>query len=294
MRRPLVAVPCRSCSGVRGARCSSNAHTTCPSTSDPGRSLGCVGSPPMRRGLRRGLKLGAVYGLAAVLVVEVVRPRGGTTLLLDWDEIRRQALASVGDERLPADRLASAAAAYNAFAAELREPLLRTVGGLSPGVRLPDFEALDRASWLEVNIGILSRVMEPLASVARVPDSWLAIAGRAGLNRYVALMLRFLARRVLGQFDPQLLGREPIQPALYLVEPNVAAWERQAGLSGGDLRRWLILHELTHAWQFAGHPWLREHLDGQVEALVGLAVRSATSGGLGRLRAVTTGAPAQW
>jgi len=248
----------------------------------------------VRRGLRRGLKLGAAYGLAAVLVVEAVRPRGGTTLLLDWDEVRRQALASTDDERLPTDRLARAAAQYNALAAELREPLLRAVGGLPPGAGMPDFEALDRVSWLELNVGILSRVMEPLASVARVPDSWLAIAGRAGLNRYVALMLRYLARRVLGQFDPQLLGREPIQPALYLVEPNVAAWERQAGLSGSDLRRWLILHEMTHAWQFAGHPWLREHLDGQVAQLVAAAVRPGPRSGLGRLRAVTLGAPSQW
>ena len=50
---------------------------------------------------------------------------------------------------------------------------------------------------------------------------------------------------------------------------------------------------MTHAWQFAGHPWLREHLDGQVDALVTLAVQTATRGGLQRLRAVA-GAPSQW
>jgi coenzyme F420 biosynthesis associated uncharacterized protein len=99
---------------------------------------------------------------------------------------------------------------------------------------------------------------------------------------------------VLGQFDPQLLGREPVQSALYLVEPNVAEWERQGDLDGEDLRRWLILHEMTHAWQFAGHPWLREYLDGQIDALVALAVRSATGGGFRRLRAVAVGAPSQW
>jgi len=238
--------------------------------------------------------MGALSGLAAVMVAEALRPRGGTTLLLDWDEVARLATASLRDERFPPSRLASSAATYNRLAAELGGPLLETLGGLPPGTRLPPFQALDRAGWLELNVDILRRVMEPLAAVTRMPGSWLAMAGRAGLNRYVALMLAFLGRRVLGQFDPQLLGREPIQPALYLVEPNVAAWERQADLEGDDLRRWLILHEMTHAWQFAGHPWLREHLDGQVEALVGLAVRSATSGGLGRLRAVTTGAPAQW
>jgi len=238
--------------------------------------------------------MGALSGLVAVVVAEVVRPRGGSTLLLDWDEVTRLATAGLREERVPPDRLASYTATYNGLARDLRAPLLETVGGLPPGAQMPDFEALDRSRWLELNVGILRRVMEPLAAVTRVPDSWLAVAGRAGLNRYVALMLVYLGRRVLGQFDPQLLGREPIQPALYLVEPNVAAWERRADLDGEDLRRWLILHEMTHAWQFAGHPWLRDHLDRQVDALVALAVRAATAGGFERLRAVAVGAPSQW
>ena len=248
----------------------------------------------MRRALRRGLAVGAASGLAAVLVTEVTRSRGGTTLLLDWDEVERLAAAGSAAERMSPGRLTAAAAGYQRFAAELTGPMLDAVGGLPAGLRLPEFEALDRARWLELNVGILRRVMEPLESVARVPDSWLAVAGRAGLNRYVALVLRFLAGRVLGQFDPQLLGREPIQPALYLVEPNVAAWERRAQLPGDDLRRWLILHEMTHAWQFAGHPWLRRHMDEQIRALIRLAVPPGRPRGLQRLRAVTIGGSSQW
>ena len=249
---------------------------------------------PVRRGFRRGLAVGALSGLVAVVAAEAVRPRGGSTLLLDWDEVTRLATAGLREERVAPERLASAAAAYSGLAADLTSPLLETLGGLPAGARLPEFQALDRAGWLELNVGILRRVMEPLAAVTRVPESWLAVAGRAGLNRYVALMLVYLGRRVLGQFDPQLLGREPVQSALYLVEPNVAVWERQGELDGGDLRRWLILHEMTHAWQFAGHPWLREHLDRQIETLVSLAVSSATAGGLRRVRAVAIGAPSQW
>ena len=247
----------------------------------------------MTRGFRRGLAVGAAYGLMAALFAEAVRPRGGNTVLLDWDDVSRLALGRLRDQRVEPERLREAAWTYNRFAAAMRAPLVETVGALPEGVSLPEFEALDRPGWLELNVGILRRVMEPLAGVTSVPESWLAVAGRAGLNRYVALMLVYLGRRVLGQFDPQLLGREPIQPALYLVEPNVAAWERQADLDGEDLRRWLILHEMTHAWQFAGHPWLRDHLDRQVDALVSLAVRTATRGGLQRLRAVA-GAPSQW
>ncbi len=248
----------------------------------------------MRRGFRRGLALGAAYGLLTALVAQAVRPRGGPAALLDWDEVTRLATARVRDQRMSADMLAHAAATYNRFAGELRQPLLDAVGGLPAPAQLPDFDALDRAGWLELNVGIMRRVMEPLAAVTRVPDSWLAMAGRAGLNRYVAMLMEFLGRRVLGQFDPQLMGKEPVQPALYLVEPNVAAWQKQAELPGADLRRWLILHEMTHAWQFVGHPWLRDHMDRQIEELIQLATRGAASRGVERLRALTIGVPSQW
>jgi coenzyme F420 biosynthesis associated uncharacterized protein len=230
----------------------------------------------------------------AVLVAEAVRPRGGSAALLDWEEVTRLALGRLREERVSRQRLTHVAEGYNRVAAEVREPMLQAVGGLPGGVALPDFEALDRARWLEVNVAILRRVMEPLAASTRVPETWLSVAGRAGLNRYVALMLEFLSRRVLGQFDPQLLGKEPVQPRLYLVEPNVGSWERQAGLPGDDLRRWLILHEMTHAWQFSAHPWLRDHLDHHVQALVTLSSRSGSSRGMERLRALTVGVPSQW
>jgi coenzyme F420 biosynthesis associated uncharacterized protein len=249
---------------------------------------------PVRRTFRRGLALGAASGVVAVLVAEATRPRGGSAELLDWDEVARLAGGRLRGERMPAAALARAAAGYNRFAGELRAPLLDAVGQLPAGVRLPRFEALDRVGWLELNVGIIRRVMEPLAAVTRVPDSPLALAGRAGVSRYVALMLEFLGRRVLGQFDPKLLGREPVRSALYLVEPNVAAWEREAGLPADDLRRWLILHELTHAWQFEGHPWLRDHMNEQIGGLVELAGRGVSEKGLGRFRAMTVGVPDQW
>jgi len=248
----------------------------------------------MTRGFRRGLAVGAAYGLMAALFAEAVRPRGGNTVLLDWDDVSRLALGRLRDQRVEPERLRESAWTYNRFAAAMRAPLVETVGALPEGVSLPEFEALDRPGWLELNVGILRRVMEPLAAATQVPESWLAMAGRAGLSRYVSLMLEFLSRRVLGQFDPQLLGKEPIRAALYLVEPNVEAWQREAQLNRADLRRWLILHEMTHAWQFAGHPWLRDHMDRQVEALIELSSRSGSARGLDRLRVLTVGVPSQW
>jgi coenzyme F420 biosynthesis associated uncharacterized protein len=35
------------------------------------------------------------------------------------------------------------------------------------------------------------------------------------------------------------------------------------------LRLWIVLHESTHALQFEGYPWLRDHLSGLVEGFTG-------------------------
>jgi coenzyme F420 biosynthesis associated uncharacterized protein len=182
------------------------------------------------------------------------------------------------------------------MAAEVTPALLEAVGGLPADVRMPDFQALDGFSWLDLNIGLLRRAMEPLERSTVVSNSLLAQVGRVSLSRYVATLLGFLSGRVLGQFDPQLLGREPLEHALYLVEPNVASWQDHEDLPGGDLRRWLILHELTHAWQFAAHPWLRQHLNDELGRLVALAAgapEGARRGSLSSLLGLTVGVPAQ-
>ena len=52
--------------------------------------------------------------------------------------------------------------------------------------------------------------------------------------------------------------------------PYVAdsAWQQHAKLPDEDLRRWLILHEMTHAWQFAAHPWLRRYMEESMRELI--------------------------
>src|SRR5205807_3712581 len=44
-------------------------------------------------------------------------------------------------------------------------------------------------------------------------------------------------------------------------------------------RRWLILHELTHAWQFEAHPWLGEYITSKMREML-LSGISATDGSL--------------
>jgi coenzyme F420 biosynthesis associated uncharacterized protein len=158
---------------------------------------------------------------------------------------------------------------------------------------MPPFDALDREGWLDLNLEILRRVVDPVLETGRVPNSLIVEVGRMGVDRYVGYMLGFLGRRVLGQYDPQLFGAEPIGgEGLYLVEPNVEDWAQQANLPGEDLRRWLILHEMTHAWQFAAHPWLRPHMEDSMKVLIESVTRRGPS--VARLAAFAGVLPAQW
>src|SRR5487761_335345 len=247
----------------------------------------------MRRSVGRAAIYGALIGLATAAVAEAVRPRGGTTALVDWDQVRRAARARLENPSLDRHALEVAARGYRVIAAELEKPLLKFVGGLPRGTVLPEFEALDRVGWLDLNLGILRRVIDPVLEAGRVPNSLLVEVGRSGVDHYVAFMLSFIGRRVLGQYDPQLLGAEPVGgEGLYLVETNVEEWGRRANLPDDDLRRWLILHEMTHAWQFAAHSWLRPSMESSMRVLLDSAKKSAAPAA--RLAAFAGVLPAQW
>jgi coenzyme F420 biosynthesis associated uncharacterized protein len=247
----------------------------------------------MRRSVGRAAIYGALLGVVTVAVAEAVRPRGGTSVLVDWDQVRRTARARLDTPSLGRAELTTAAQGYRSMAAELEKPLLRFVGGLPKGASLPGFEALDRVGWLDLNIKILRRAIDPVLESGRVPNSLLVEVGRAGVDHYVAFMLAFIGRRVLGQYDPQLLGAEPIGgEGLYLVETNVEEWGRRADLPAQDLRRWLILHEMTHAWQFAAHSWLRPFMEGSMRVLLNSVSKSTAPAA--RIAAFAGVLPAQW
>jgi coenzyme F420 biosynthesis associated uncharacterized protein len=246
----------------------------------------------VRRRLGRAAIAGIVLGLATAAVAEAVRPRGGTAVLVDWDRVRLIAEPRLGPPS-DAHALAGATRSYRAMAAKLEAPLIDFVGRDPSGLTLPQFRALDREGWLDVNLVIIRRVIDPILEQGRLPNSLLVDVGRAGLDHYIGLLLAFLGHHVLGQYDPQLLGTETLDSSgLYLVEPNVDAWEKAADLPAADLRRWLILHEMTHAWQFAAHPWLRTHIESTMKSLI--QSTTAQVAPAARLAAFAGVLPAQW
>jgi coenzyme F420 biosynthesis associated uncharacterized protein len=234
-----------------------------------------------------------MLGLATAAVAEAVRPRGGTTVLLDWEAVRRTALARLENPTVAPGQLASVAMGYRSLADKLETPLLNFVGGLPKGAVLPPFEALDREGWIDLNLTILRRAVDPVLEAGRMPNSLIVEVGKAGVDRYVGAMLGFLGRRVLGQYDPQLMAAEPLGgEGLYLVETNVIDWQRHANLPEEDLRRWLILHEMTHAWQFAAHPWLRRYMEGSMRVLIDSVTKQGPA--IARYAAFVGVLPTQW
>ena len=242
---------------------------------------------PSRQNVVRVLAAGAA-GVGAVLSARaLLRPQERSTerRLIDWEVVRQVAVDRSG-ERLGAglapDDAARMSAEYDAMAAALA-PLLGEVCDQVP-FPLPRFVALDRRGFIDVNIAIVRRLLEPVERLrATLPESAVTSLGRRVLDRYVGELLGLMSRRVLGQYDPVLslgaleIGELLPEASLYLVEPNVNAVQRDQKIPGDPLRRWLILHELTHAWQFGQHPWLREHL---VEIMRSLLMDGITADGM--------------
>lgn len=147
--------------------------------------------------------------------------------------------------------------------------------GLETKGRLPSAEVVDRREWIDLNIASL-RVMsaEAEAEFARSLEmpgplgSGLRAAAGAAAGVEMGVVSGFLAQRVLGQYDVALIG--PARPPrLLFVAPNLAEAQKRLGADRETFLRWIAIHEATHVVQFSAVPWLREHIGGIGEELLG-------------------------
>ncbi len=252
-----------------------------------------------RRSPGRALAWGVALGVGAVMLRELVRPREQTTELIDWARVEEVALGRCGEnEEIAIDR--SVADAYSAIAAEL-EPMLTAALGTGTAVAgsrvYPGLTAVGRRQWVRFNIRIFRQMFAPLERLQRmIPGSVMVSLGSRSISRYLGLMLGLLSRRVLGQYDPALLGHEPVETnSLILVEPNVQAWANKDSLPVDELRRWLAMHEMTHAWEFRAHPWLQSYLEGLLgQVLIGNLGDGRRPSALELIRTLTFGVGQQW
>ncbi len=241
-----------------------------------------------RRALQRSAGFAALSGLAALSVRALARPRtkagGAARGLVDWEMVRRTARARSGQRgRLDPTRAAALAERYDGFANELA-PWMVEICRPMPET-LPRFSVLDRHGFIDANLSIARRLLDPIEELRSAPQTALADVGRRLTSRYLGELFGLMSQRVLGQFDPVLMlpgaaFAERPPTTLYMVEPNIEGFQRGQRVPGEALRRWLILHEATHAWQFHAHPWLGPHIEGLMRELVasGLEAQGVTLG----------------
>jgi coenzyme F420 biosynthesis associated uncharacterized protein len=149
---------------------------------------------------------------------------------------------------------------------------------------LPALEMVDRPTWIAANLQTMRPLMAPLSE--RLGESRGGLSGSLGsvsglmLGAQVGALTGMLSQRVLGQYDLALLDAT-VPPRLLLLAPNLAQAAASLRVDRDELVLWVTIHEITHAVQFTGAPWLREHIGGMLkELLEGLQV-SLTGDGKG-------------
>jgi coenzyme F420 biosynthesis associated uncharacterized protein len=218
--------------------------------------------------------LGAAVGYGAQYVAkrvnETLADSSGT---LDWNTARRYALRVSGWQSVSLSDRALRQAQYEQMVKQ-SEPLVAEFLGVNLPQPIEEIQVVDRRAWLDANFVSLSHMLEPLEEMLyKLRDRQGAAAG--WLNGQIAgmqlgLLLGFLARRVLGQYDLSLLSPDPeARGALMFVEPNIARMQEELGLSDRDFRMWIALHEVTHVFQFEAYPWVKPYFNTTLREFLG-------------------------
>jgi coenzyme F420 biosynthesis associated uncharacterized protein len=143
--------------------------------------------------------------------------------------------------------------------------------GLELPERLPPLEFVDRSAWIAANLKtmrpLLGRLTDRMGDDAGVLSGPLRAASGFVLGAQVGALTGMLSQRVLGQYDLALLDAS-VTPRLLLLAPNLAQAARNLGVDRDELVLWVTIHEITHAVQFSGAPWLREHIGGMLGELI--------------------------
>src|SRR4051795_1162963 len=205
--------------------------------------------------------------------------------MVDWSLARQLArlAANAGSSPPPLPD-----ADFPALVAE-SERHLTDYTGLAPQGGIPAAETVDRAEWAEVNVDSLANLLGPVtdrlggrfegAGPFAAP---LRTAAGATVAAECGLVLGYMSQRVLGQYELSLLEPER-PPRLLFVEPNLARAVRDLEIDADSFLRWIVLHEVTHVLQFAGVPWLRDHMGSLMREYLGtveVRIERGAAGGL--------------
>ncbi|MER5714509.1 zinc-dependent metalloprotease [Streptomyces sp. NPDC002132] len=138
---------------------------------------------------------------------------------------------------------------------------------------------VDRPGWIRANVAGFREILKPLLEKMQerrgggAGGTVLSAVGGKVTGVELGMLLSFLASRVLGQYETfapvarELPGGNGAG-RLLLVAPNIVHVERELDVDPHDFRLWVCLHEETHRTQFSAVPWLRDHLEGEIQAFL--------------------------
>ncbi|MGW4777036.1 zinc-dependent metalloprotease [Streptomyces filamentosus] len=146
----------------------------------------------------------------------------------------------------------------------------------------PDTPVLvvDRTGWIKANVAGFRELLTPLLGkmnerrAATPGGTVLGAVGGKVTGVELGMLLSFLASRILGQYETfapatrDLPGAPGTGGRLLLVAPNIVHVELELAVSPHDFRLWVCLHEETHRTQFTAVPWLRDHLQGEIQTFL--------------------------
>jgi coenzyme F420 biosynthesis associated uncharacterized protein len=229
-----------------------------------------------------GMMAGAAAGMWISNRIRTFAKQERPTGMIDWDRTREIAVGMNKGQALTAVERSRLDAYYGDLVARCI-PIVTEYTGTSLPTNDQRTFAFDRVDWIDANLAAFKRMFAPieeldLQSGAKGSLGKLASGVNQTILSYeVGLLLGYLARRVLGQYDLALLGREPVEAAgkLYYVEPNIRGVEAKLHLPREDFRMWLALHETTHAFEFEAHPWVRVHFNELLDRYMGFMKQDA-------------------
>jgi coenzyme F420 biosynthesis associated uncharacterized protein len=222
------------------------------------------------------LALGVIAGTGVRYYIEsrarASRARTDQQQLIDWQQARKVALRVSQWEQAPLENRVHRQEQYMRLV-KRSEPLIADYLGVDLPEPISRVYVVDRREWLEANFTSFEQLFKPIEDMYehnKVGRTALAVLlgdfnGRM-LGAQIGMLLGFLGKRVLGQYDLSLLSPEPDGGgALYYVEPNIARIQTRLGLNDEDFRLWIALHETTHAFEFEAYPWVRNHFNGLLQ-----------------------------
>jgi coenzyme F420 biosynthesis associated uncharacterized protein len=204
---------------------------------------------------------------------------------LDWRIVEAVATRVAGTPPPESSKVATGLITDFESATSYAELLVSDFTGLHPQTGPARVLVISRSGWVRANIAIFRHYLSPVAarlSVAKTAPSQAPLsilgemlstaigairgAARTVVSAEIGLVLGFLSKRVLGQYD--LVLPEDGKDSVYYVGPNILNVERQFGFNQKNFRLWIALHETAHRAQFTGVPWLKEYFTELVDEMM--------------------------